>query len=446
MGINYNPAIVIDGLILCLDGSNSRSYAGTGITWTDISGNNKSGTGQTGVTYSSLNSGKFILNGAESGYFSMPLVTSTITNVTMCCWVNITTKSLRGPFIVNGSFTGYAIGVGNDSYDTFGNNLIALFPGNRWISAGVSLGLGWKHVAITLDGSSLPRIYLNGQLINSYAGINPRVPTTATYIGREVGGENVGITRAFGGEIGMAQMYNRQLSDAEILQNYNAGRKKYNPEEFIVREGLLMFVDAGNINSYSGTGTTWYDLSGNRNDMTLVNGVGFSRAASGVMQLDGTNDYIQLQSFNIATTNHTIIGASRYSSPQGFGRGRIFSSFSNNWLMGHWNNYIKVYHAGGAWVSVYPSSNAGTTEWLVHTVVENYSADLWTYYCNGVQIASNSQGIEGPNGLSFGNWRQGGAGSELSNAEIGFFMVYNRILSIEEINQNLNAFKGRYGL
>lgn len=439
MGINYNPAIVIDGLILCLDGSNSRSYAGTGITWTDISGNNKSGTGVS-TTYSALNSGKFIFG--TDAYFSMPLVTSTITNVTMCCWVNITTKTLKGPFMVNGSFTGYAIGVGSGSYDTAGNELIALFPGNRWIGTGASLGLGWKHVAITLDGSSLPRIYLNGQLVNSYAGINPRVPTTATYIGREVGGEG-SITRAFGGEIGMAQMYNRQLSDAEILQNYNAGRKKYNPEEFIVTEGLLMFVDAGNINSYSGTGTTWYDLSGNRNDMTLINGVGFSRAASGVMQLDGTNDYIELPSFNISTTNHTIIGASRYS---GSARGRIFSSFNNNWLMGHWNNFIKVYHAGGAWVSTYPSSNTGTTEWLVHTVVENYSSDLWTYYCNGTQIASNSSGIEGPNGLSFGNWRQGGVGSELSTAEIGFFMVYNRILSTEEISQNLNAFKGRYGL
>jgi len=440
MGINYNPSIVIDGLILCVDAANSRSYAGTGITWTDISGNNNSGTGVS-TTYSAVNSGKFIFG--TDAYFSMPLVTSTITNVTMCCWVNITTLNLKGPFMVNGSFTGYAIGVGAGSYDTAGNELIALFPGNRWIGTSVSLGLGWKHVAITLDGSSLPRIYLNGQLINSYAGINPRVPTTATYLGREVGGESSGVTRAFNGEIGMAQMYNRQLSDAEILQNYNAGRKKYNPEEFIVRDGLLMFVDAANINSYPGTGTTWYDISGNGNHMSMINGVGFSKANSGVLQLDGTNDYIQLQSFNIATTNHTIMGASRYSGPT---RGRIFSSFSNNWLMGHWNNFIKVYHAGGAWVSVYPSSNTGTTEWLMHTVVENYSSDLWTYYCNGTQIASNNSGIEGPNGLSFGNWRQGGVGSELSTAEISFFMVYNRLLTTEEINQNYNALRGRFNL
>ena len=86
MGINYSPTLVTDGLILCLDGSNRRSYPGTGVTWTDLSSSGKSGTGQTGVTYSSLNSGKFILNGAESGYFSIPLVTTTITNVTMCCW------------------------------------------------------------------------------------------------------------------------------------------------------------------------------------------------------------------------------------------------------------------------------------------------------------------------------------------------------------------------
>ena len=438
MGINYNPSIVIDGLILCVDAANSRSYAGTGITWTDISGNNKSGTGVS-TTYSSLNSGKFIFG--TDAYFSMPLVTSTITNVTMCCWVNITTKSLKGPFMVNGSFTGYAIGVGSGSYDTAGNELIALFPGNRWIGTSVSLGLGWKHVAITLDSSSLPRIYLNGQLVNSYAGMNPRVPTTATYLGREVGGESSGVTRAFNGEIGMAQIYNRQLSDAEILQNYNAGRKKYNPEEFIVRDGLLMFVDAANINSYPGTGTTWYDISGNGNHMTIVNGVGFSKANSGIMQLDGTNDYIELPSFNISTTNHTIIGASRYAGAGS--RGRIFSSYSNNWLMGHWSGYIKAYHPGN-WVA--SPVVLQTTEWLMHTVVENYSSDLWTYYCNGTQIASNNSGSEGPNGLSFGNWRQGGVGLELSTAEISFFMVYNRLLTTEEINQNYNALKGRFNL
>jgi hypothetical protein len=48
--------------------------------------------------------------------------------------------------------------------------------------------------------------------------------------------------------------------------------------------------------------------------------------------------------------------------------------------------------------------------------------------------------------LSFGNWRQGGVAAELAIAEIGFFMVYNRLLTIEEINQNLNALKGRFGL
>jgi len=82
----------------------------------------------------------------------------------------------------------------------------------------------------------------------------------------------------------------------------------------------------------------------------------------------------------------------------------------------------------------------------MHSVLENYSSDLWTYYCNGTLVASNTSGSEGPNGLSFGNWRQGGVAAELAIAEIGFFMVYNRLLTVEEINQNYNALKGRFGL
>jgi hypothetical protein len=224
-GVNINTS----GLILSLDASSNRSYSGSGNTWYDLSGNNNSGTGQTGISYSSSNRGKFILDGSPSGYFALPLLTNAITNISMCCWVNITSTSLRGPFIVNGSANGYAIGVGNDSYDTLGNNLIGLFPYERWIGTGVALGLGWKYVVLTLDGSSLPRIYLNGQLINSYAGGNPRTPSTNAFIGREVGGESLSslVIRAFGGEVSLVKFYNRALSAQEIKNNFEATRDRY---------------------------------------------------------------------------------------------------------------------------------------------------------------------------------------------------------------------------
>jgi hypothetical protein len=179
--------------------------------------------------------------------------------------------------------------------------------------------------------------------------------------------------------------------------------------------------------------------------MTLVNGVGFSTASGGVLQTDGTNDYIILNSFNISTTNHTIIGASRYS---GAIRGRIFTSGGVNWLLGHWNNYVRNYYPNGN-IRLAPDfgdpGDVGNTNWYISSAVENYSSDIWTLYSNGSQVITSSNGSAGPNGLSFGAWSAGGNG-EYSTSEISFFMVYNRLLSAQEINQNYNALKKRFNL
>ena len=212
---------------------------------------------------------------------------------------------------------------------------------------------------------------------------------------------------------------------------------KYNPS--VVRNGLIMYVDAANPRSYPGVGNTWYDLSGNNNNMTLVNGVGFSTVNGGVLITDGTNDYIELYPFNLTTTNHTIMGASRYS---GAIRGRIFTSRGggSNWLLGHWNNYVRSYYPNG---DVRLAVDAGNTYWYISSAVENYSADLWSLYSNGDLMVTNSNGSQGPDGFAIGAWS---GNTEHSTAEIGFLMVYNRLLSAAEIQQNYNATKKRYGL
>jgi len=204
----------------------------------------------------------------------------------------------------------------------------------------------------------------------------------------------------------------------------------------LVTDGLIVYVDAANPRSYSGTGNTWYDLSGNNNHMTLVNGVAYSTNNGGVMQTDGTNDYIVLSPFNQVTTNHTIMAAVRYS---GATRGRIITSFSNNWLLGHWNNQNPVYYAEGWMVGPGVASN---TNWQITTGVENYSSDVWSMYINGSLSVSNSNGSQGPNGLCLGAWLGSG---EYSTAEISFLMFYNRLLTADEIKQNYNATRKRFG-
>lgn len=205
----------------------------------------------------------------------------------------------------------------------------------------------------------------------------------------------------------------------------------------LVTNGLIVYVDAANPRSYSGTGNTWYDLSGNNNHMTLVNGVAYSTNNGGVMQTDGTNDYIVLSPFDQRTTNHTIMGAARYS---GATRGRIISSISNNWLLGHWSAQTTKYYAEG-WI-IPPDGGGNITDWIIPVAVENYSTDTWTIYRNGSFLASNNGGSQGPNGLCLGGWQ---GNTEFSTAEISFLMFYNRLLTADEIKQNYNAIKKRFG-
>ena len=72
----------------------------------------------------------------------------------------------------------------------------------------------------------------------------------------------------------------------------------------IVTDGLKLYLDASNPVSYPGSGTTWFDLSGNNNNGTMVNGV---VPLSNAMQFDGVNDYVSLgNKFNIDANPFTI--------------------------------------------------------------------------------------------------------------------------------------------
>ena len=65
MGIAYNPRTITDGLVLCLDAGNSKSYPGSGTTWTDLSGNGNNGSLLNGTGYSSDNLGVLVLDGVN---------------------------------------------------------------------------------------------------------------------------------------------------------------------------------------------------------------------------------------------------------------------------------------------------------------------------------------------------------------------------------------------
>jgi hypothetical protein len=207
----------------------------------------------------------------------------------------------------------------------------------------------------------------------------------------------------------------------------------------IVTSGLVLSLDAGNSSSYPGTGTTWFDLSGNGNNGTLVNGASYDSVNNGVIVLDGVNDYINVP-INLTNTNYTVMGAARYVVVGG----RTFSGQNNNWLMGHWSSSTVKHYAEG-WVTGTSTTEESDTNWRIYAATGNYSADSWAFYVNGaLRAGPNSGGSNGPNGFSIG--RYGPGNSEFSNSQISFLICYNRVLTAAEIQQNFNALRGRYGL
>ena len=88
----------------------------------------------------------------------------------------------------------------------------------------------------------------------------------------------------FDGEIKTIKVYNRVLSAAEVKQNYWA---TVNP--YVVTDGLVLFLDSDNLNSYDGNGTIWRDISGNNYDFN-INANGF-RTVGGIKHMDAEGSY-----------------------------------------------------------------------------------------------------------------------------------------------------------
>jgi len=177
----------------------------------------------------------------------------------------------------------------------------------------------------------------------------------------------------------------------------------------------------------------WYDLSGLGNNGTLYT----SPINTGTVMQFNTGNYALIPSINYSSGTYTVMGAARYS---GATRGRIISTGSNNWLMGHWSGTTQNYYAEG-WVSDV-GAGANDTNWRILAASGNSSADSWQMYVNGTQTYSNSNGSAGPNQIQI----NGVGVSERSDSECAFVMVYNRVLTPAEVLQNFNALKGRFNL
>jgi hypothetical protein len=229
----------------------------------------------------------------------------------------------------------------------------------------------------------------------------------------------------------------------------------YSPK--IVTDGLVFAVDAANIKSYPGSGTSWKDLSGDGNNGTLTNGPTFDSGNGGSIVFDGTNDYVQLSTTTLLRSSSSIsawINIDDFTT-QKTSTGRVFIRRSGL----NFNSLIAFYNGGYSFETTTnsnPHEIAGRTTGNVSSAA--ISAGSWFYfslvfdsnifygYVNGVQTGSGSLTTDLlldriGDGSSFADNYPAYMKGKISNLKI-----YNRALTSSEILQNYNALKSRFGL
>lgn len=223
----------------------------------------------------------------------------------------------------------------------------------------------------------------------------------------------------------------------------------------IVNDGLVLHLDAANDRSYPGSGTTWSDLSGNGNNGTLINGVGYSTDNNGVLTFDGVDDYALAPSdvYNFGTNDFTMsvwIKSTSFDSLQ-----RIFSQA----LDGQINCLFAVRTTGVLLLRIIDAV-AGTDFLLENTEVSltlnewynclvKRNGNTWSLYINGELVISDTSSVAYPyrSNVPFAI-----SISQISNGNhvtgnISNVMIYNgKGLTELEIKQNYNAMRSRYGI
>jgi hypothetical protein len=436
MGTYSGPPSASDGLVLYLDAANSASYSGSGNTFYNLVnasiGGSIVGYASTPIDNTQIKSLTF---DGSNDFISVGSLGSFYTQGTISFWMKSLdiTANYRNPFATNYNGSNVNVlrfeqgeGAGafkcwfGDPSGTIASLSYSSISANTWYN----VVLTWNQSTTTVTG------YLNGVLdVNNSSWV--RWPTSFVNVGIGLGYNS----RYFLGNIGQVSIYNRALSASEIFQNYNASKKRYFPEENIVRNGLVLNVDGASSSSYPGSGTSWFDISGSNNHLTLANGPAFTGTNGGIFTFDGVNDNAN-RAFTWPTNFTFDLFCKPISSDGGFSRiigtGDVFEFAISN------TSEIRYYYPG-TWASTGATITFGSYVQLCGVK----SGSSFYLYKNGALVNSGSITVSSITSLYLSSRHNG---TELVSSSIGAFKIYNRPLSATEIAQNYNALRGRYNI
>jgi len=243
---------------------------------------------------------------------------------------------------------------------------------------------------------------------------------------------------------------NNYVNVAECLVYYQMQDDKLcvNREiENIVTDGLVLNLDAGYVPSYPTSGVTWYDLSGNGNNGSLVNGTIFS---GGSMVFDGADDTVEINNFPQIFSNSVSMCGWFYFNENNtrdvlFGN---YDGFGDINFEKHTNNNLRLWWNSGV-NNIYSSNNvisAGVWQFMI--IQRNKENQTFDFYVNS-SLVSQPSVISADVTNSRPLYRIGRdirTGTTALNGKVAHLSIYNRALSSQEVLQNYNAQKSRFGL
>ena len=433
----------ISELIMNWNIQNLLSYSGSGSTINDLRGNS------TGTIYGSsiydLNKPNFlIVNGDNTHYIQSnndlnsylnPPINGT--DISVFTWVY--------PMSNNGvilSEQGTAAPPDGGWYDSqielVSGQLKFRVWGGAPVNSTISIPNGnWYYVGFTYNSTTnILTGYVNGQSAGTQS-VNRDSPGNNGYslyynLGyptRTNMGSNAGNYFRFG----QLQVFNYGLTGPEVLTNYNNSSSAY-------LNNLVMALNATNTNSYPGSGTNWFDMSGLGHNGTMTN-VTYSSVSGGTMVFNGTNGVVPINQ-PIPSNSSFTIGAWVYANNVSLSHNIVSSASSPFWVNGGTlsagiaNNYTYV-----------NSPSFPTNQWKFVTVTFNDTTNTMKLYVNGVLVDTNTNATASYTAENtFIGAHYNGSNVSFWNGYIPQVYIFTNEVSGTDVLGLFNLTKSTYGL
>jgi len=443
--VYFQGNIVTGSLVFMVDANNLVSYPKSGTTWYNLTGSSGNALFYNGPTYLPQYGGGINRDNTDD-FISASISVSTTTNYSVETWFKANPLTGANYNALISAWNAPGGGAGSWEWQ-FYNGVLGVHPNYTVAYTPNTIA----HAVYTQNGTET-KIYLNGIL-----------QQTSTTSGVDLRNGSIGIGNlsapGYGGynlesTFYNVRLYNKTLTSDEVQQNYQATKDKFLGQN-IVTNGLTLYLDSANKDSYPGTGTTWYDLSGNGYNGTLINGPSFlSNQNGGILDFDGVDDYTSLGSsaasliqgktavtigiffkLDVLDTLRGLIGTLNYFCGGNLGlvaRGDVLTFYNDTGIC--YDVGISSFVETGKWIYAVGTYDGTTTR--IYGIKDGTLSQSSGTSKSGATNTFTSDFIVIGNQYPY----------YFTNGQCGTAFVYNRVLSQAEILQNYNAQKTRFGL